>query len=293
MNRIVRIAWVLLMLACSKGVAWSQALAHPVAAVRPPNGSVFLLTAENIVYAVNMTPAGGTVAGKFYFQTYGSPSDMTYGLVNSQAELFIASSYSLGGTVHGIVQAFTTDGHLLNSWNTSHIVGGLTFDSTSQLVYFTSADSAEVYSIAPQNNAAPRYLNGVSGGSHLGSIAMDTGRNTLYIADLDQGSVFSMDMKTKKTTVLGKVGTPQALLMAMDGSTLIVADNARQQILSLPIGTVTSTAKPLTAANFFKAPTGLAWWDATHLIVADQVAGRVSLLDATGKILCFVPLPLK
>jgi len=198
--------------------------------------------------------------------------------------LFVGSSFSTpGGVVQGRVQAFTTDGKPLRFWSTSHVVGGLAFDAGSQTLYFTSGDSPDVFAISPLSDASPRFVGEVNGATKLGSITIDSARHQFYISDVDQSTVFSMSLSTRHVATIGRVGTPSALLMNMSGSQLIVADSARKQVIGLSVGDPNVAPHPLTPPRSFKGPSGLAWEDSSHLIVSDELAGSVTLLDATGK----------
>jgi sugar lactone lactonase YvrE len=178
--------------------ALGATLCHPIAAVKPTSGSLFLLTDDGTVLAVNLNLTSGAVVGRFKSTMPGYPSDIAYGTVGSQEMLFIGSTWVVGNAVFGSVQAFTTDGRPIRSWATKHTVSGLAFDGTKQMVYFTSGDTPEVYAISPQSNADPRYVGEVPGGQTLGTIAVDSVTQHLYISDLKQGAVFSMDLNTKR-----------------------------------------------------------------------------------------------
>jgi hypothetical protein len=255
---------------------------HPIAAVKAPNGSLFVLTAEDTVFALNMSLTSGSVVAHFKFGTAGIVSDIAYGEVGGQPMLFIGDSYSTGQVVMGDVQEFTTDGQLVQSWIIRHVVAGLTFDSVSQTVYFTSGDSPEIYAISPRPKSSPRYVAEVTGSSKLGAIAIDSGRQQFYIADVRQGTVYSMSVTNHKVAQIGQVGTPQALLVDSMGQQLIVADSTRKQVVAFSLGANVGTLRVLAPAGSFQGPSGLAWWDASHLLVVDQEKGTISMVDVSA-----------
>jgi hypothetical protein len=264
--------------------------------VQPTGASSFVLASEGSVLAANIGLTSGTVAGQFSFPLVGYVSDMTYGQIGGQTQLFVSSAFvtsaiSTPSLVRGRIQAFTTSGKPLQVWTTPHIVAGLAFDTATQTIYFTSGDSPEVYSVSVSSKEGPKFVTEVRGASKLGAVAVDSGRAVLYLSDVDSGSIFSVDLKTNKTATLTRVGTPQALALASDGSVLMVADSARKQVVSLNVASSKVIANPVTAVGSFKAPSGLAWWDVGHLIVADQQTGTLSLVEvASGKVLFSVPL---
>jgi hypothetical protein len=281
-NRTRRIQAALLLLAAIAVVPLRATTYHPIAAVRAPNGSLFVLTAEDTVFAVNMGLSSGSVAGHFAFKTAGILTDMAYGEVGGQAMLFVSSSFSTGQTVLGRVQEFTTAGQPVQTWTIQHVVAGLTFDSANQTVYFTSGDSPEIYAIAPQPKSSPRYVAEVAGSSKLGAITVDPSGQQFYIADVRQGTIFSMSVTGKGVAQVGQVGTPQALLVDSTGQQLIVADSTRKQVVALSLAKNPGAPRVLAPAGSFQGPAGLAWFDASHLLVADQNKATVSLVDVSA-----------
>ncbi|HEX4008132.1 MAG TPA: hypothetical protein VHX60_18305 [Acidobacteriaceae bacterium] len=268
-----------------------QAAVHPVSAVRPDNGSVFVLGADGTVLAVNLSLNSGSVAGRFSTQTQGIVTDMAYGAIGGQPMLFIGSSFSTGHAVVGRVQEFTTAGRLVNTWSTSHVVAGLTFDPARQTVYFTSGDTPEVYAIFPDSKAAPHFVAEVTGSTRLGALAIDSAGQRLYIGDQSQGAVYAMNLLNHAVSRIGTVGTPQALLLDGTARQLYVADSTRRQVVAFALTGAAAQAHAIAPPGSFPAPAALAWGDAQHLIVADQTAGNLSLVDlSTGRILYQLPL---
>src|ERR1700744_585061 len=143
--------------------------------------------------------------------------------------LFVDSSYSNCHAIVGTIQAFTTSGTLLNSWFTGHVV---TFDQSSQLVYFSSGDSPEIYAINPKQKSSTAYVAEIPSARKLGSLAIDPIVHSLYISDISEGTIYAMTLADKQIRSIGQVGQPQALLLGEHGSTLVVADSGRKQIVS-------------------------------------------------------------
>lgn len=264
--------------------------AHPVAAVKQPNGPVFVLTLEGTVLAVNMSLDRAQIVGRFSFPVTGYAADMAYGVVNGQQMLFIGTTSSSASGVLGSVFAFTTDGHRLGSWTLRHVIAGVAFDNASQTLYVSSGDSPELYSIAPQSKAPIQFVANVPGTTHLGSMAIDDQRQTLYLCDVDQGAIFAMQKQPRRITAIGRVTTPQALTLSPDNTAIFIADSGRKQVVSLSLGTSKMPMRNFTPPYSFKTPSGLAYIDATHLAVADQLDSSISVFDATGKKLYSLPL---
>jgi sugar lactone lactonase YvrE len=275
---------------------YAAATYHPVAAAKAPNGSLFVLTAENTIFAVNMGLSSGAVAGQFSFSDGGIATDLAYGEVDGKGRLFVSSTFSTGQAVAGRVREFTTEGKLVESWTIQHVVAGVAFASVSKTIYFTSGDSPEIYSIAvhPKSSgqkSSAEFVGEVTGGSTLGALTMDPDEQNLYIADIRQGTVFSMSVSTHRVTRVCQVSTPQALLVDTTNQQLIVADSTRKQVVAFSLANPSAPPRVLAPEGSFKAPAGLAWWNAGHLLVADQNAGTVSLVDVgTAQRIYAVPI---
>lgn len=255
---------------------------HPIAAAEASNGILFLLTSEKNVLAVNLTKTSGSIVGHFSFNTLGNPVDMALGTLNSQPALFIASNYAVGGTLQGQVAAFSTDGQSLIFWTFRSPINGLTFDPTSPTLYLTSGN--QVYALSPVPKSQPLLVGGISGAQNFGPLTIAPSLHMLFISDA-QGDIFHMDLTAKShpSGVLGHAQLPQALLVSSPASSVYVADGGASQVVTFPV----VLAKPANPGSFtprgsFPNPCGLAWLDPSHLIVADQRNGSVTVLDATG-----------
>lgn len=255
---------------------------HPIAAAEASNGILFLLTSEKSVLAVNLTKTSGSIVGRFSFQILGNPVDMALGTLNSQPALFIASNYAVGSSLQGQVTAFTTDGQSLTFWTFRLPINGITFDATGSNIYFTSGN--EVYALSPVPESQANLVGTVSGAQNFGPLTIAPSIHTLFISDA-QGDIFHMDLTAKShpSGVLGHTQLPQALLVSSPASTVYVADGGASQVVTFPAATA-NAARPhsFTPRGSFPNPCGLAWLDPTHLIVADQRKGSVTVLDASG-----------
>jgi hypothetical protein len=265
---------------------------RPIAATKPSNGSLFILTAEGGVYAINLTATSESLVGHFALPSFGYPSDMTYGKVKSQPALFVAISSPTQTAFKGKIQAFSTDGHPIKSWTSRNSISGLGYDVANSVIYFTSADSSEVYSISTVDGSGPTVLCEVRGSRRLGSLSVDSARQLLYVADFDGGAVYMIDLKTKHANLLsGALGKPQALLLSSDGSQLLIADSAKKQVSTILLPVVATTPRILAKDSSFRSPSGLAWSDFGQVIVADDQANSVFLLDENGSVIYVLAIP--
>jgi DNA-binding beta-propeller fold protein YncE len=283
MNRFRLLPLILCLALCAPIPATAGVLSNhkPIAAAKAHNGSLFLLTEDGIVLAVNLSQTAASIEGRFRLQQPGFASDMILGRYNSNDALFVVSTWSASATsVQGIIQAYTTDGHLLHAWTLAHSLAGVTYDPEKDIVYLSTADSHEIYNFSPQSSDAPRYLAEVAGARHLGALTIDPQRHQLYAADVEGGTIFAVDLAARRTTTIAQVGTPQALLIDPNGPQLLVADSSQKQILTFDLRNAkVPPPRHWNTGRVLRSPAGLAWYDPSRLIVADEQAGIIALID--------------
>jgi len=189
--------------------------------------------------------------------------------------------------VQGIIQAYTTDGHKLQTWTTAHTVAGITYDPGTQTVYFTTGDAPYIYAISVNSSGAPRYVAEVGGASKLGAIAIDSAHQQLYIADVDHGTVFAMDIASHHGSQAGQVGTPQAFLFDANGPFLLVADSAGKQIVALDLRGGKRPPRVLNTAKTLRSPSGptsrldpLRWWIQPRACCTQRACNERTALSA-------------
>jgi DNA-binding beta-propeller fold protein YncE len=289
MSHFLKPAILVCFLACGMPVT-GAVKNHPIAAAKPANGSLFVVTAEGTVYAINLGLKSGSVAGHFSLPVQALPSDMTYGTVNAQPTLFIPSSYTIGSRVNGQVKAYSAAGAESGSWNIAHVITGIAIDQSRDTIYFTSGDSPEIYALSTQSKSAPHFVCEVNGAVHLGAIAVDGAGQKAYVADIDAGTVYAVDLQSHHSEPIASISKPQAFALSADGSQLFVADAAKKRLVAINLKAPQQAPRILTPTGL-QSPSGLAWVDATHLAVTDQQTGAVLVVDLSGTLLYSVALP--
>ena len=292
MRRVFSLPALLVLLSCFAAPIAAAQTWHPIAAAKTPGSSLFLLTSEGQVVALNLTASSGSVVGHFAFHILGNPVDMTMGTFNSQPALFIASNNVVSGVPQGRIVAFTTEGRRIADWPFQGLVGGLTFDIPSQTLYFSSGSEPDVYQLSPQPGARPQRVASVSGAQKLGPLAIGPKHERLFLSDA-QGDIYFMGIAGSAHRVgpLGHTRVPQAVLVSPSAQVLYIADSGTGQIVALPAGPKMPAVSPnFTPPGSFPNPSGLAWLDPAHLIVADQRNGSVYIVDLSGKIVATIPL---
>lgn len=288
-----RLALLLSLLASFSLSVFAQPAWHPIAATRADNGSLFLLTSEGDVVAVNLTATSGSVVGHFAFHALGNAVDMTLGSVNSRPALFIAFNTEISAVPSGRVVALTTEGKTITFWSSpAGTIGGLTFDPSSQTLYFTSGIKPEVFSLKAQPKAQPHFVGSIIGAQKLGPLTVSPDQQRLFITDA-QGDIFYLDLEKtlQPQGLLGHTRVPQAVLVSPSAAIVYVADSGTGQIVALAARPKMAAVAPnLTPPGTFRAPSGLAWLDPSHLIVADQRRASVYVVDLSGKITATIRL---
>lgn len=256
---------------------------HPIAASRLDHGSVFILTDEGTVLAVNVGSESAVVVGMFDLDVRGAATDMCLSNAGGQYRLYVASTSSPGNTFQGWIQEFSTDGKIGRSWPSRRGVSGLACSREDSLLYLSTSDDSAIYAIdLSKLKTDSKYVSDLSG-YKIGAIAVS--QTTLYAADVDKGVVVSKVRNGRSTSIVAKAARPQALLLSPDQHTLYIADAGRGQIIKV----VTDNAKPATQvalpASSMRAPIGLAMGDDDRIVVVDQQLGQLFVLDANGKLL--------
>jgi hypothetical protein len=100
MNRFRLLPLILCLALCAPIPATAGVLSNhkPIAAAKAHNGSLFLLTEDGIVLAVNLSQTAASIEGRFRLQQPGFASDMILGRYNSNDALFVVSTWSASAT---------------------------------------------------------------------------------------------------------------------------------------------------------------------------------------------------
>ena len=219
-------------------------------------------------------------AGSFPLPGWEAPSDIVAAIANEEPALFIAFLAPTGG----YVSQYTLDGKLRLNWKMAHIPSGLDFDPNTDIVYVASYDSAEIYQASIRDhNQMLRYCGPILGARQLGPLIVDDSRNQLLVGEVENGQVYSFDLKTRKSHLLASdLGSPQALLLSTDRRQLFIADAVRRKIYRLDLSNPNAPLMVFSAEAVYKEPVGLALLSSGYIVVADDRADALFILSPSG-----------
>ena len=263
----------------AQGVATLRA---PIALDRLPSGDLFALTQSDGVYRFHENSTTLSKVGYFTLPVEYRPSDLVSALVNKQPALFVAY-LALGG---GYVSQFRPDGGVVATWGTQHMPGGLDFDPRTDTIYVATYDSAEVYSTSIRDRSGLlKYCGSIFGARQLGPVIVDTSRDQLLVAELQDGRIYSFSLKSHQSRLIASgLGSPQALLLSPDGQYLFFADSARGKIYRLGLSKPNAVPSVFSSSPVFKEPVGLAFLSSGYIAVADERANSLFIISPSGSL---------
>ena len=265
--------------------AQSQALGRPVAIDKLPSGSLYVLDAQGAVHAVDFPGGKPTITGSFRFPSGWVVSDIVSTQMGGKNILFL--SFNLG--LIGRVCMLSSTGQILKTWNLQNGVVGITFDSSSSTLFAASSRTPEIFRIIPSKSDGPEFIAETTGSRSLGPIIYDSKDNSLLVGDLVMGTIYRIDIATRKSTVLfGGLKSPGALKLSEDGSSLFVADAGARKVLTFPITQPGAKSKTFAIIPQFQSPSGLAWVGA-RLAVSDEGARKLFILSTSGNLESILP----
>ena len=247
---------------------------YPVAVAGLPDAGYYILSAENIVYRYLATNSGLQFSSRFPLNPPGDAIDIAFLHVDQEDSVMVtqwADKLKLG-----VVNRYSPNGKLINSWKTHHIPTGVEFDAVNRLVYFATVDSHELYKV-DLRGGEPQSVCEIRGAVRLGPIALDVDRQLMYIAD-NQGAVFTVDLGSKKVKQLSSsFGLASALLFYRNHKVLYVADTVRRRIYAVDTSTPSLSNRVISQSPELMGPSGITpgWGDA--LLITDSKSEKVFL----------------
>lgn len=240
---------------------------QPVAIVGTPNFGYFILCQDNGVFHYVPTPHGLEFKNRFDNRTPGQSFDITYVQLNGQESVFI-SSWS--NALHmGYVNRYDSTGRLLKSWPIRKIPVGMDYDVANDFLYIATADSNEIYRIHVRNGN-PEYFYEISGSTRLGSLVVDSAKQSIYVADSANGKVFHVDIRTKKVIETASGFRLLSALRFDDQSrSLYVADAVSRQISSIKVDAGAAIHPLVLTSQGLKNPSGIATGANGTLLISD------------------------
>jgi sugar lactone lactonase YvrE len=174
-------------------------------------------------------------------------------------------------------------------------LAGVAVDPVQQVAYCSDSRLGEVYkldikqekssfvSLVKMNNVVKTNDVGT-----LGPVLLDSKRHRLLVADIEKGSIYSVDLVDKHVdTVLtnSSMREPSALALDAANDRLYIADSVQRKVWVVSLMDSKLRIQPFGEAVHFSQPVGLALGSDGSLWVADHWTHQLSQFNADGKLL--------
>jgi hypothetical protein len=215
----------------------------------------------------------------------------------SERESIYIASYPLSTVKTGaIFTEYSTEGEKRCEWYLPSISSGFDVDVRSHSIFASGSQDGMIYRIelprsgCPSQNAVQAYMK-LPTGKRLGAITIDQDQERLFVADLLDGSVYTIDIA--KAAVLSQThgfGQPTALLYGK-AKALFVADIAGRTVWRLDSSANGSTQPVMFShGEDFIEPTCLVFDSHGNLVVGDRALNVLFTVGSNGIILSKTPL---
>jgi hypothetical protein len=215
---------------------------------------------------------------------YFSPVDMAAAHIGDADSIFVA----LYNTAQrqGVLARYSLAGNQVKIWFGRTGFAGVAIDQVHQIVYVGDVVTGEISSLSLEgNSSSPSFLVQVSGVTRLGALAVDVVGRRLFAADVGGGTIYVVDLSSRKSRLLASgIGEPAALTYDADQQKLYVADASRHCVWQIPTNSPKPETNLFSSAPELREPRGITV-DAQHTVwVADHAALAVFKLSSTGMV---------
>lgn len=296
--------WLMAAIICIAGAAHPQMASQqpkgreqaPVAIDALPSGVVIVLGSRGGVSVLR--PESGLLSPIKTSLGYFTPVDMAAAHLGENDFVFITmfTNYSMNvsQTVQrgGRLEQYSLTGQDVRSWPVvSHTFTGIVVNPRTQVVYLGDAITGEISKLdLNTNNATPEFVLQVRGISRLGPLALDVERNQLFVGDVGDGGVYSVDLGTRKSTrLISNLGEPAALAYDSAQHRLYIADAGRHCIWQVRVDQRPTKPAIFSDAVEYREPRGVAIDAQRNVWVADYGARSILKLSAAGQIIQRIP----
>ena len=250
----------------------------PVAISALPSGTLVVLGGRGRLSLIDSTSGGVTLLKDSL--GYFTPADMAAVRIGDTDSIFVA----LYNTAlrQGLLARYSLAGAQLQTWSAR--AAGVAIDPLHHIVYLGDAVTGEISSLSMVGNAtSPSFLVEVSGVNRLGPLAADAAGQRLFAADVGAGTIYVVDLPSRKSRLLAfGMEEPAALSYDADQQRLYVADASRHCIWQISTNSPKPKPSIFSSAPQLREPRGITV-DAQHTVwVADHAALAVFKLSAAG-----------
>jgi DNA-binding beta-propeller fold protein YncE len=272
------------------GNGWSQMASQmpigrsqgPVAIAALPSGTLVVLGKRGRLSLIDSNSGRVTLLKDTL--GYFSPADMAAARMGNVDSIFVALYDTVGRP--GLLAKYSLEGSQLQTWNARATFAGVAVDPIHQTVYIGDAITGEISSLSmDENSSGPSFLAEVSGVTRLGPLAVDAAGQRLFAADVGEGAIYVVDLRSRKSRRLASgMGEPAALTYDADHQRLFVADASRHCIWQISTNSLKPKVSIFSSAPELREPRGITL-DAQHSVwVADHAAIQVFKLSPDGLI---------
>jgi len=259
----------------------SVSIPRPLALDRlqQPPSDLFALTPSK-VYALHDDGENLKIVGSFQLPSFESPSDLVAAIIRKQ-QFVIVSGYDPNRG--GFINLYTPLGQLTETWTSQQPLCGMDYDA-KDTIYTVSCETNEILQASLQRKGAITFVTAIVGAHHLGPVIVDNVRGQLIVGEIDNGEIYSVDLKTRRSRLLARgLGTPQAFTFSSNLQQLFIADSSRRTIYRLDLTTTSPSLVPFGVLAQFREPDGLALLSAARVAVADDRANAIFVLPSSGQ----------
>jgi len=252
----------------------------PVAISALPSGTLVVLGGRGRLSLIDSTSGGVTLLKDSL--GYFTPADMAAVRIGDTDSIFVA----LYNTAlrQGLLARYSLAGAQLQTWSAR--AAGVAIDPLHHIVYLGDAVTGEISSLSANGNAtSPSFLVEVSGVNRLGPLAADAAGQRLFAADVGAGTIYVVDLASRKSRLLASgLEEPAALSYDADQQRLYVADASRHCIWQISTNSPKPKPSIFSSAPQLREPRGISV-DAQHTVwVADHAALAVFKLSPAGTV---------
>jgi DNA-binding beta-propeller fold protein YncE len=250
----------------------------PVAISALPSGTLVVLGGRGRLSLIDSTSGGVTLLKDSL--GYFTPVDMAAVRIGDTDSIFVA----LYNTAlrQGLLARYSLAGAQLQTWSAR--AAGVAIDPLHHIVYLGDAVTGEISSLSMNGTAtSPSFLVEVSGVNRLGPLAADAAGQRLFAADVGGGTIYVVDLPSRKSRLLASgMGEPAALSYDAELQRLYVADASRHCIWQISTNSPKPKPSIFSSAPELREPRGITV-DAQHTVwVADHAALAVFKLSPAG-----------
>lgn len=260
----------------------------PVAVEVLPSGLVAVLESKGGLLVLQ--PSGTTFARVKDTMGSYSPIDMTSRVEGNRETLLVsmywASAAQTTQLFSSVIVEYDLQGNQLREWHfPGHIFRGMTVDAANQIMYLTDSTTPSVFKLSLATvRSQPVLFARVAGAAALGPITLDPNTGTLFVADVERGSVYRINIPSRVSKELfSSAGEPAALAFDRATHRLLIADAARKCVWQLDTRAAKPAATRLPTTVQLREPRGIAISSNSAVWLADFQLNRVFALPAGGK----------